>query len=170
VTQLNGLPKIDPTGLFDTLVAHPRVLPYLDAFVGDPQLVNTWSLSKSQGTSPNRKGGWHGGLEPRGYAVDTRGQIRTQMLNVVWSLTDNGPGDGEMAVLPGSHVRRRIRTGTDFVATSSSTIIRTSMFDYDCGSDCRCRRATFPSITKQRCSPPRCLAVSPCIPKRGMCC
>ena len=90
------------TRLFDTLIAHPRVLPYLDAFVDDPQLVNTWSLSKSQGAGVE-KGGWHGGLEPRHYSVDVGGRVRTQMLNVVWSLTDNGPGDGEMTVMPGSH-------------------------------------------------------------------
>ena len=60
------------------------------------RLVNTWSLSKSEGAG-NEKGGWHGGLEPRHYAVDVSGQIRTQMLNVVWSLTDNGPGDGDQS-------------------------------------------------------------------------
>ena len=103
ITQLNGLPKIDHTGLFDTLIAHPRVLPYLDAFIADPQLVNTWSLSKHQGAHANRVGGWHGGLEPRGYAVDTSGNVRTEMLNVIWSLTDNTPGDGEVTVMPGSH-------------------------------------------------------------------
>lgn len=102
VVQLNGLPKIDHSCVFDTLIAHPHVLPYLDAFVGDPQLVNTWSLSKRQGAG-GETGGWHGGLEPRHYAVDVGGQVRTQMLNVVYSLTDNGPGDGEMAVMPGSH-------------------------------------------------------------------
>lgn len=88
------------SGLFDTLIAHPRILPYLDAFVDDPQLVNTWSLSKRKGAGVE-KGGWHGGLEPRHYAVDVGGQVRTQMLNVIWSLTDNGPGDGEMTVMPG---------------------------------------------------------------------
>ena len=87
--------------LFDTLIAHPRVLPYLDAFVEDPQLVNTWSLSKRMGAGVE-KGGWHGGLEPRHYSVDVGGQVRTQMLNVIWSLTDNGLGDGEMTVMPGS--------------------------------------------------------------------
>ena len=84
------------SGLFDMLIAHPHVLPYLEAFVQEPQLVNTWSLSKSEGAG-NEKGGWHGGLEPRHYAVDVSGQIRTQMLNVVWSLTDNGPGDGDQS-------------------------------------------------------------------------
>lgn len=39
-TRLNGLPKIDPTGAFDPMIAHPRVLPFLEAFMAEPQLVN----------------------------------------------------------------------------------------------------------------------------------
>eukprot|EP01050_Picozoa_sp_SAG11_P010271 SAG11_NODE_1020_length_6158_cov_4.836772_5_plen_181_part_00 len=92
-TRLNGLPKIDPTGTFDSLVAHPRILPFLNSFMSDPQLVNVWSISKSRGSGAGR---FHAGYDPHDYQVDTRGQIRSKMLNVVWMLTDNGPGDGEM--------------------------------------------------------------------------
>ena len=92
-TRLNGLPKIDPIGAFDPLIAHPRVLPFLQAFMEVPQLVNIWSISKAQGA---RAGGFHAGFEPHDYQVDTRGRIHSKMLNVIWMLTDNGPGDGEM--------------------------------------------------------------------------
>ena len=92
-TRLNGLPKIDPIGSFDPLIAHPRVLPFLQAFMEVPQLVNIWSISKAQGA---RAGGFHAGFEPHDYQVDTRRRIHSKMLNVIWMLTDNGPGDGEM--------------------------------------------------------------------------
>jgi hypothetical protein len=99
-TRLNGLPKIDPTGTFDPLIAHPRVLPFLRSFMEGPQLVNIWSISKSRGSAG---GGFHAGGEPHDYQVDTRRQIRSKMINVIWMLTDNCPGDGEMVLLPGSH-------------------------------------------------------------------
>ena len=95
--RLNGLPRLDP--IFDPLVAHPRVLPYLNAFVGDPQLINTWSISKDLGAL---QGGWHRGVPTSDY-VYHRGEIRTRMLNTVYFLTENGPEDGCIMALPGSH-------------------------------------------------------------------
>lgn len=92
-TRLNGLPKIDSTGTFDPLIAHPRILPFLRSFMERPQLVNIWSISKSRGSGG---GGFHAGFEPHDYQVDTRGQIHSKMLNIIWMLTDNNPGDGEM--------------------------------------------------------------------------
>jgi Phytanoyl-CoA dioxygenase (PhyH) len=95
--RLNGLPRLDP--LFDTLIDQPRVLPYLREFVGLPQLINTWSISKSSGAEP---GGWHRGVPTTDYSY-RNGEIRTRMLNVVYFLTDNGPDDGCVVALPGSH-------------------------------------------------------------------
>jgi hypothetical protein len=95
--RLNGLPRLDPT--FDTLIDHPRVLPYLQAFVGLPQLINTWSISKWEGS---KTAGWHRGVPPTDYQC-RNGEIRSRMLNVVYFLTDNGPEDGCMVALPGSH-------------------------------------------------------------------
>ncbi|MCH2665391.1 hypothetical protein MK139_13730, partial [bacterium] len=54
--RLNGLPRLDP--IFDELIAHPAILPYLKEFMGDPQLVNTWSISKYEGREAT---GWHNG-------------------------------------------------------------------------------------------------------------
>lgn len=95
--RLNGLPRLDP--VFDELIAHPAVLPYLREFQGDPQLVNTWSISKSAGCRP---GAWHHGIPPEEYAARD-GVIRSPMLNVVTMLTPNAPGDGCLIVQPGSH-------------------------------------------------------------------
>lgn len=97
--RLNGLPRLDPR--FDKFVGHPAVLPYLKAFQGDPQLVNTWSISKDKGTRP---GGWHSGYGPEEYTV-RNGVIRSPMLNVVLMLTPNTAGDGCLIVQPGSHKR-----------------------------------------------------------------
>ena len=95
--RLNGLPNLDPS--FDGLIGHPEVLPYLRAFMGEPQLINTWSIAKDQGTP---SGGWHRGVPTTDYSYRD-GHIRTRMLNTVYFLTDNGPDDGSVVALPGSH-------------------------------------------------------------------
>ena len=105
-TRLNGLPKIDSsTGTFDPMIAHPRILPYLEAFMVEPQLVNIWTITKHQGSGA---GGFHAGAQPHNFAVDAhaQGKITTRMLNVVWLLTDNCTdwrrGDGVAAGEPQS--------------------------------------------------------------------
>ena len=97
--RLNGLPRLDP--IFDPLIAHPAILPYLKEFMGEPQLVNTWSISKYEGRDAT---GWHNGLPTDEYLV--RGdKIYSPMVNVVTMLTPNHPGDGCFCVIPGSHKR-----------------------------------------------------------------
>lgn len=96
-TRLNGLLRLDPS--FDELIDHPRVLPLLQAFMQEPQLVNTWSISKREG---DPGGAWHRGRDPSHYTF-RNGRINSRMLNVVWFLTDNGPEDGCMLALPGGH-------------------------------------------------------------------
>jgi ectoine hydroxylase-related dioxygenase (phytanoyl-CoA dioxygenase family) len=98
--RLNGLPRLNP--IFDALIAHPAILPYLEAFMGAPQLVNTWSISKYEGRDAT---GWHNGIPMDEYLVRD-GVIHSPMLNVVTMLTPNHPGDGCFTVIPGSHKRR----------------------------------------------------------------
>jgi len=95
--RFNGLPRLDPA--FDAVVAHPRIMPYLNAFMDRPQLINSWSIEKEPGSG---NGVWHRGLLPTEYTC-RGGNIRSRMLNVVMFLTDNGRDDGCMAALPGSH-------------------------------------------------------------------
>ena len=95
--RLNGLPRLDP--VFDRLIDHPRILPYLNEFVGEPQLINTWSISKFQGAEP---GGYHRGVQPTDHTYRA-GVIRTRMLNTVYFLTENGPDDGCLVAVPGVH-------------------------------------------------------------------
>ncbi len=99
--RLNGLLRLNSA--FDALIAHPGVAPYLEAFMGQPQLVNTWSISKFKGQD---SGGWHRGVSPIQYSCRD-GNIRSAMLNTVWFLTDNGPEDGCVVALPGGHKSNR---------------------------------------------------------------
>jgi ectoine hydroxylase-related dioxygenase (phytanoyl-CoA dioxygenase family) len=97
--RLNGLPRLDP--IFDQLIAHPAIRPFLKEFMGEPQLVNTWSISKYEGRGAT---GWHNGLPTDEYLV-RGGKIYSPMVNVVTMLTPNRPGDGCFCVIPGSHKR-----------------------------------------------------------------
>ena len=97
--RLNVLPRLDT--IFDELIAHPAILPYLKEFMGDPQLVNTWSISKYEGREAT---GWHNGLPTDEYTVRD-GTIYSPMVNVVTMLTPNHAGDGGFCVIPGSHKR-----------------------------------------------------------------
>ncbi len=95
--HFNGLLRLDSS--FDRLIDHPAVFPCLQDFMGEPQLMNTWSILKSRGAGA---GGWHRGVEPYNYTY-RNGVIRSRMLNVVYFLTDNGPEDGCIVAIPGSH-------------------------------------------------------------------
>lgn len=95
--RLNSL--LRNSEVFDRVIDYPTVLPYLEAFMDRPQLGNAWAISKFEGAAV---GGWHRGRDPMHYAV-RNGDIRTRMLNTVYFLTDNGPDDGSMAVIPGGH-------------------------------------------------------------------
>lgn len=106
--RLNGLPNI--SDVFDDLIDQPDMLARLRTFIDRPQLVNTWSISKDKG---NDWGWWHAGIEPRGYHV-SGGTIRTNMLNTIIFLTDNGPDDGCVVVVPGSHKANFSLPGIDY--------------------------------------------------------
>ncbi|MCJ8331371.1 MAG: phytanoyl-CoA dioxygenase family protein [Lentisphaeria bacterium] len=95
--RLNGLLRIDP--IYDELISHSGVLPYLQAFMNEPQLINTWSISKTKGCP---SAAWHRGVNPTDY-YEQNELPKSRMLNVVWMLSDNGPGDGNLAVIPASH-------------------------------------------------------------------
>jgi len=95
--RLNGLPRLDP--IFDSLIGHEAVLPYLEAYMEGPQLINTWSIAKRKGAAFS---GWHRGVPTTDYSY-RNGQIRSRMLNTVYFLTDNGPKDGCVVAIPGSH-------------------------------------------------------------------
>ncbi len=96
-TRLNGIMRLSPE--FHGLIDHARILPYLHAFMGVPQLGNAWSIAKGRG---NPAGQWHRGIPASSFS-NANGTIVSRMLNVVFFLTDNGPDDGCMIAIPGSH-------------------------------------------------------------------
>ena len=96
--RLNGLLRLDP--IFDSLIDHPRVLPYLREFVHKPQLINTWSISKFRGAVHS---GWHRGVPTSDFICEANGIVRSRMFNTIYLLTDNGPEDGCVVALPASH-------------------------------------------------------------------
>jgi len=95
--QLNGLLRLHAD--FDRLIDDPRVLPYLEEFMERPQLTNSWTICKGPGC---QSGWWHRDNQPQQYWV-RNGRIHSTMMNVIWCLDDNGPEDGCLLALPGSH-------------------------------------------------------------------
>src|SRR5687768_3964196 len=81
--RLNGLFRMSEK--FDRMIDYPSVFPYLQEFVNDPQILNSWAITKTAGINA---GQWHRGVEPTHYSA-RNGRIRSQMLNVVYFLTEN---------------------------------------------------------------------------------
>ncbi len=91
---------------FRDLIAHSKLIPYLNTILG-----RGWRLESPPGvtTSPNGAGG-HGlhGTTSRLFNghecyVHTNGQIRAGLTILQVQLHDINPGDGGIAVIPGSH-------------------------------------------------------------------
>ena len=95
--RLNGLDELDP--LFGTLVYHPRILPYLQEFMKEPKYRGSWGIANSQGPHFSS---WHSGHEPCEYNF-SNGIIRSPSVNTGWFLSRNGPDDGCLLLVPGSH-------------------------------------------------------------------
>lgn len=95
---------IDVDPRFARFLDHPAVSDYLIDFLGprykhiDNELYYTY---------PGYGGGpWHRGVRahPTGHVVE--GRFTCPMVKVFYCLTDVGPGQGEFAVVPGSHKAR----------------------------------------------------------------
>ncbi len=95
--RLNSLDEQDP--LFGTLVNHPRILPYLQEFMKEPKYRGSWGIANSQGPHFSS---WHAGHEPSDFSFND-GIIRSLSVNTGWFLSKNGPDDGCLLLVPGSH-------------------------------------------------------------------
>jgi hypothetical protein len=91
---------------FRALLAHPGVKPYLDAILGEGYRLDHGPglIAMEEGC----EGGLlHGGGVERGDFSEAyffkNGRIYTGLTVVEYMLTDEGPGEGGVAVLPGSH-------------------------------------------------------------------
>ncbi len=91
------LPPVSPMSMEDFSIDLGTILPYLYELVGEPQLINTWSISKFCGAE---QGGWHRGVPTTDYSY-SNGVIRIRMFNVVYIITYNGSDAGCIVALPG---------------------------------------------------------------------
>lgn len=96
-------PWCDP---FRAMLAHPRVVPYLNVILGPG-----WRLDHNAGLLSMRKGAeghlLHGssgpGFDRHQYYIFKNGQMHNGLTVAAWQLADVNPGDGGLCVIPGSH-------------------------------------------------------------------
>jgi len=96
-------PWCDP---FRAMLAHPQITPYLNQLLG-----KGWRLDHNAGLISMRKGAeghlLHGSSGPafdrHQYYIFKDGQMHNGLTVVAWQLTDVNPGDGGLALIPGSH-------------------------------------------------------------------
>ena len=96
-------PWCDP---FRAMLAHPQITPYLNQLLG-----KGWRLDHNAGLISMRKGAeghlLHGSSGPafdrHQYYIFKDGQMHNGLTVVAWQLADVNPGDGGLALIPGSH-------------------------------------------------------------------
>ena len=96
-------PWCDP---FRAMLAHPQITPYLNQLLG-----KGWRLDHNAGLISMRKGAeghlLHGASGPafdrHQYYIFKDGQMHNGLTVVAWQLADVNPGDGGLALIPGSH-------------------------------------------------------------------
>ncbi|MBI2194106.1 MAG: phytanoyl-CoA dioxygenase family protein [Planctomycetes bacterium] len=91
---------------FRSLLAHPRMNPYLNVILGDgfrldhPHLL----LVQDKGCEGFHFHGSTGpGFDPNQYYIVRDGRMFNGLTVVAWQLSDVNPGDGGFALVPGSH-------------------------------------------------------------------
>ena len=96
-------PWCDP---FRAMLARPQITPYLNQLLG-----KGWRLDHNAGLISMRKGAeghlLHGSSGPafdrHQYYIFKDGQMHNGLTVVAWQLADVNPGDGGLALIPGSH-------------------------------------------------------------------
>lgn len=91
---------------FRAMLAHPKIVPYLNCILGQG-----WRLDHNAGLISMRKGAeghtLHGssgpGFDRHQYYIFKNGQMHNGLTVVAWQLADVNPGDGGLALIPGSH-------------------------------------------------------------------
>jgi len=118
-----------------SLAANPKILPYLVEMVEKPRLKSTWIAFK-----------WRGG-ETRLHSNHTptvthnfyhfNGQIRHNLLNLMYAMHDIEPGGGGLKVIPGSHKANYPRPkgdlATDMLVELSMKAGDALLFSHDMG-------------------------------------
>jgi ectoine hydroxylase-related dioxygenase (phytanoyl-CoA dioxygenase family) len=91
---------------FREMIAHPRVVPYLNEILGRGFRMDHWPmlLTMERGAEGFRFHGSSGpGFDPNQYYLVRDNRIHCGLTVFTFQLTDVNPGDGGLAVIPGSH-------------------------------------------------------------------
>ena len=83
------------------LAAHPVLLPYLVEMVERPRLKSTWIAFKWRGGETKLHSNHTPSITHNFYHFN--GQIRHNLLNVMYAMHDIAPGGGGLQVMPGTH-------------------------------------------------------------------
>ena len=105
---------INQDAAFIELVANPRVLPYLAEMVERPRLKSTWIAFKWRGGRTNLHSNHTPSVTHNFYHFN--GQIRHNLLNMLYAFNDIKPGGGGLQVIPGSHKANYPRVQGDDVS------------------------------------------------------
>jgi hypothetical protein len=95
---------------FRKMLAHPRIVPYLNEILGQGFRIDHSGLAVDPGLITMRKGAeghlFHGSFpdfDPYQYYICKNGKIYCGLTVVTWQLTDMNSGDGGLCVIQGSH-------------------------------------------------------------------
>lgn len=110
--RYNDIINMEPA-LVD-LAANPVVLPYLTEMMDKPRLKSTWIAFKWRGGTT----GLHSNHTPTNTCnfYHFNGQIRHNLLNMMYAFGDIGPGQGALKVIPGSHKANYPRLSGDDIS------------------------------------------------------
>jgi ectoine hydroxylase-related dioxygenase (phytanoyl-CoA dioxygenase family) len=89
----------EPT--FVDLSANPVIIPYLVEMIEKPRLKSTWIAFKKQGGETKLHSNHTPSITHNFYHFN--GQIRHNLLNLMYAMHDIDPGGGGLKVIPGSH-------------------------------------------------------------------
>jgi len=96
------------------LAANTKVLPYLTEMVERPRLKSTWVAFKWRGGRTNLHSSHTPSVTHNFYHFN--GQIRHNLLNMMYAFHDVKPGGGGLQVIPGSHKANYPRVQGDDVS------------------------------------------------------
>jgi len=96
------------------LAANPRLLPYLAEMIENPRLKSTWIAFKWRGGTTKLHSNHTPSITHNFYHFN--GQIRHNLLNVMYAMRDIEPGGGGLQVVPGTHKASYPRPPGDMVA------------------------------------------------------
>lgn len=91
---------------FRTMLTHPRIIPYLNVILGTGfrQDHRMFVLTMDKGAEGHRLHGSSGpGFDPNQYYIFRAGKMHNGLTVVAFQLTVVNPGDGGLALIPGSH-------------------------------------------------------------------